>query len=354
MNTLRHLGSAVTTLVGNLCITASMITASLIPVSVARAQVPAQVPSAAPASAAASAQLFPTRSISIVVPYSAGGVTDVIARMFAQKLSDQLGKPVLVDNKPGAGGNIGTDLVARAAPDGYTILMMVDSNTIAPALYNKLNSDPINDFAPITMVAMGSHIIVAHPSFPVNNVKELLEYARKIPGEPYASSGNGTAQHLGMELFKMMGGIILQHVPYKGGGQAIGDVVGGQVKVAILGLAPVLPHIRSGRLKVLAVTGEKRSATLPDAATVAESGLPGFSTLQWFGAVVPAGTPAAVISRLNAEFRIAAQDSVILEKLSAIGMEARMSANPDDLSRFMKDDLLKWPPIVKAAGVKVD
>lgn len=297
---------------------------------------------------------FPAKPITIIVPYAPGGVTDSISRIFAQKLSEQFGKPVAVENKAGAGGNIGTDFVARAAADGYTIVMMIDTNTIAPALYAKLNSDPIKDFAPISLLAVGTHIIVAHPSFPPNNVKELIDYLKQNPGEPYASSGNGTAQHLGMELFKMMTGTNLQHVPYKGGGQAINDVVGGQVKVAILGLAPVLQFIKAGKLKAIAVTGEKRTAVLPNVPTVMESGVPGFSTLQWFGALAPAGTPAPVIARLHAEFLAAAQDPVVIEKLAAISLEVRTSPTPDDLTRFMKADLPKWPPIVKAAGVKVD
>ena len=305
-------------------------------------------------SAVTFAQSFPAKPITIIVPYPPGGVTDVMSRIFAQKLTEQMGKQVIVENKPGGGGNIGTDLVARSAPDGYTILMMIDTNTIAPALYAKLGSDPIKDFAPLTMVAVGSHIIVAHPSFTPNTVKEFIDYVKLHPGEPYASSGNGTAQHLGMELFKMMAGVNLEHIPYKGGGQAITDVVGGQVKVGILGLAPVLAFVKSGRLKAIAVTGDKRSSTLPNVPTVAEAGLSGFATLQWFGAVVPTGTPAPIVSRLHAEFVKAAQDPAVVDKLAAIGLEVRTSATPEDLSRFMKEDMPKWPPIVKAAGVKVD
>lgn len=299
------------------------------------------------------AQSYPAKAITIVVPYAPGGVTDVVSRILAQKLSDQMGQQVVVENKPGAGGTIGTDFVARAAPNGYTIVMMIDSNTIAPALYPALKSDPIKDFAPITMVAVGPHIIVAHPTFAPNNVKELIDYLKMHPGEPYASAGNGTAQHLGMELFKMMAGVDLRHIPYKGGGQAITDVVGGQVKVAVLGLAPVLPFVKSGKLKAIALTGDKRSEVLPSVPTVAES-LPGFATLQWFGALVPAGTSAAIVNRLHSEFVKAAQDPGVVEKLAAVGLAVRTSPAPEDLTRFMKEDLPKWPPIVKAAGVKID
>ncbi|MEO8751518.1 MAG: tripartite tricarboxylate transporter substrate binding protein [Casimicrobiaceae bacterium] len=304
--------------------------------------------------APALAQAYPSKAITIVVGFAPGGVTDVISRLFAQKLSEQLGQPVIVDNKPGNGGNIATDYVARAAPDGYTLQMWLDSNSIAPALYKKLNHDPLKDFAHITLLAVGSHVIVAHPSFPPNNMKELIDYVKANPGLPYASSGNGTAQHLGGEQLKMMAGIDMTHIPYKGGGQAINDVVGGQVKVAVLGLAPVLPFIKAGKLKAIAVTGDRPSPALPGVPTVAESGLPGFTTLQWFGVVAPVGTPAPVIARLHDELVKASRDPVIVEKLAAVGLEVRTSAVPADMTRYVRDDMAKWPPLVKAAGATVD
>ena len=299
------------------------------------------------------AQPYPNKPVTIVVPYPPGGVTDVVARLFAQKLSARMSVPFNVENKAGAGGTIGTDFVSRAAPNGYTLGMMIDTNTIAPALYAKLQSDPIKDFSPISLLAVGQHIIVAHPSFAPTTVNELIEYAKRRPGEPYASSGSGTAQHLGMELLKLKGGVNLTHVPYKGGGQAITDVVGGQVKVAILGLAPVLPFLKSGQLKALAVTGEKRTPILPNVPTVAES-LPGFATLQWFAALAPAGTPPEIIQRLHKEFVEAAQDPEIVQKLAAVALEVRTSPMPADLTRFMEQDLPKWPPLVKAAGLKIE
>ena len=305
-------------------------------------------------STAVHAQSLGSKPITIVVAHPAGGGTDVVARVLAQKVSEQMGRQVVVDNKPGASGIIGTDAVARSAPDGHTLMVIPDTNAIVPALYANLNSDLLKDFAPITLLAVGSHVIVAHPSFPPNNVRELIEYAKKHPAEPYASAGNGTAQHLGMELFKMMSGINLQHVPYKGGGQAINDIVGGQVKVAMLGLAPVLQHIRAGKLKAIAVTGDKRSPPLPNVPTVAESGLPGFSTLQWFAVVAPAATPAPIVKQLHAEFLKASRDSDVVEKLAGVGLEVRTSAAPEDLSAFLEQELRKWPPIVKAAQVKID
>lgn len=299
------------------------------------------------------AQAYPSKPVTLVVPYAPGGVTDVVARLFAQKLSARMGVPFIVENKAGAGGTIGTDFVARAQPNGYTLVIMIDTNTIAPALYAKLQSDPIKDFAPITMLAVGPHIIVAHPSFGPSTIKELIDYAKQHPGESYASSGNGTAQNLGMEALKLKAGIDLRHIPYKGGGQAINDVVGGQVKVAVLGLSPVLPFLKSGQLKALAVTGEKRSPILPDVPTVAET-LPGFSTLQWFAALAPAGTPPEIIERLHKEFVQAAHEPDVEQKLAAVGLEVRTSATPAELTRFMEQDLPKWPPLVKAAGLKIE
>ena len=302
---------------------------------------------------AASAQPYPSKAVTIVVPYAPGGVTDVVARLFAQKLSVKMGQPFIVENKAGAGGTIGTDYVSRAQPNGYTLVMMIDTNTIAPALYAKVGSDPIKDFAPITMLAIGPHIIVAHPSFAPNTIKELIDFAKQHPGEPYASSGNGTAQNLGMEALKLKAGIDLRHVPYKGGGQAINDVVGGQVKVAILGLAPVLPFLKSGQLKAIAVTGEKRSAILPNVPTVAET-VPGFATLQWFAALAPAGTPADIVERLHKEFVQVARDPEVEQRLAGVGLEVRTSATPADLRHFMEQDLPKWPPLIKAAGLKIE
>lgn len=299
---------------------------------------------------AAAQQPYPNRPITMIVSFAPGGVTDVVARLFAQKLAPRVGVPVNVENKTGAGGTIGTDFVARAQPNGYTLGVFLDSNTIAPALFAKLNSDPLKDFAPITLLAVGQHIVVAHPSLPVNNLKELIEYAKAKPGEPYASPAQGTAQHLGMEMIKLRAGANLTHVPYKGGGQAINDVVGGQVKVAILGLAPVLPFIKSGQLKAIALTGEKRTPTLPNVPTVSET-LPGVSTLQWFGVVAPVGTPQDVVQRLHRELHAIAQDPEVEQRLAGVGLEVRTST-PAEFTKFMQDDLPKWPPLVRAAGLK--
>lgn len=304
----------------------------------------------------AAAQNFPTRSVRLIVPYAPGGVLDVSARSIAISLAEELGQQVIVENKPGAGGNIGTDLVARSEPDGYTILMFADTNTIAPALYAKLNSDPVTDFEPITLLASGSHVLVAHPSLPVSNVSELIKYAKENPEKlSYATPGTGTAQHLGGEMFKSAaGGLQITHIPYKGGGQAINDIVGGQVKLAMLGLAPALPHIKSGRIKALAVTGQARVAVLPEVPTLQESGLPGVVTTQWLGAVVPAGTPKPVVTRLYAAFIKALHAQSVRSVLERIGMNVTTSASPADFAAFIKTDIQRWPAIVKAAGARTD
>ena len=298
-------------------------------------------------------QAYPNRPVTIVVSFAPGGVTDMIARLYAQRLTARTGTQFNVENKAGAGGTIGTDYIARARPDGYTLGIFLDSNTIAPALFAKVNSDPIKDFTPITMLAVGSHIVVAHPSFPANTMTELIDYAKSKPGEPFASPAQGTAQHLGMEMIALKAGINLTHVPYKGGGQAITDLVAGQVKVAILGLAPALPFFKNGQLKAIAVTGEKRTPALPNVPTVSET-LPGISTLQWFGVVAPAGLPQEIVQKLHRELLAVSQEPEVEQKLANVGLETRTSPHPSDFTKFMEQDLPKWPPLVKAAGLKRD
>jgi tripartite-type tricarboxylate transporter receptor subunit TctC len=305
---------------------------------------------------AAGAQSYPDRPIRLLVPFPPGGVMDVTTRTVAPFLQQSLGQSVLVENRPGSGGMIGTDAGAHAAPDGYTLTVIGDHNTIAPALYARLNHDIVKDFAPITNLVIGSHVLVAHSSLPINSIKELIAAAKAHPGEmSYASPGNGTAQHLGAEMFKVMAGNLqITHIPYKGGGQAIGDVVGGQVKLGMLGLAPTLPHIKSGKLKALGVTGRKRVAVLPDVPTIAESGLPGFETLQWYGVAAPAGTPPAVIQKLHAELVKAVRQPAAVERLASVGKEVAPSASPEEFRRFIREDIGKWPAVVKAAGARID
>ncbi len=299
------------------------------------------------------AQTWPTKPVRIIVPHAPGGVTDVVTRLVAQPLSEALGQSVVVENRPGAAGLLGTELAAAAEPDGYTLLMFVDTNTIFPSTVKALRHDPAKSFAPITILGRGSHVMVAHPSLPVANMRELVQYAKQHPKElSYASPGSGSPQHLGTEIIKQSAGIDMVHIPYKGGGQAIVDVVGGQVKLGMLGMAPALPHVKAGKLKALAVTGATRSSVLPDVPTVAESGFPGFQTGQWQGIVAPAGTPPAVIRRLHEEMLKIMRLPAVVEKLASIGMDTTTSATPEEFALTLGEELRRWPQVVKAAGIQ--
>ena len=310
---------------------------------------------AALGSYASAQEAWPSRPVTVVVPYAPGGVTDAIARTIAQPLSQALGQQVLVENKAGGNGLIGTDFVANAKPDGYTLVMMIDTNTIAPSLYPKLNHDPLKSFTPITMLAKASQIIVAHPSFAPNTLQDLIATARTASTPIfYASPGNGTSHHLGMERLKLMTHAKLQHVPYKGGGQAVTDLLAGHVPVGIIGIAPALPHVKAGKLKALAVTGQKRSPVLPDVPTAQESGLAGFESFNWFGLLAPAGTPQPIINRLHAEVVKVMRSPELAERFATMPVEVTTSERPADFGKFMAADVAKWPPIVKAANVKAD
>jgi tripartite-type tricarboxylate transporter receptor subunit TctC len=302
----------------------------------------------------AAAQQFPAKPIHIVAPYAAGGAMDLVSRSLAAVMSESIGQQVVVENRTGGQGMIGAQYVARSSPDGYTLLMYADAHAIAPAVFLKLNFDPIKDFAPITNTILGTHLIVAHPSVKANTLQELIELAKREPGKlTFGSPGTATPQHLAGELFKQQaGGLDIQHVPYRGGGQLIIDLVGGQVPLGLIGLPPTIGHIRAGRLKVFAVTARKRSPSLPDVPTVEEAGLPGYETVQWFGPAAPAGTPRPVIERLYAEFVKALRNPAVVERLTAAGLEIAPSASPEAYGEFIRAEAARWPAIVKAAGVK--
>jgi len=303
----------------------------------------------------AAAQAWPAKPVRIIIPFAPGGGTDVSIRALSGVLSEALGQTVMVENRPGGGGNLGADLAAKADPDGYTLFAPTDSHTVAPALFSKLNYDLLKDFMPVTKVAQGPYVLLAHPSLPVSNVKELIAYVKARPNQiAYASSGTGTAAHLSGGMFKMQAGLVMDHVSYKGGGAAIADLVGGHVKVGILGLAGPMAHIKSGALKPLGVTSPTRHPLLPDVPTFAESGLTGFDTQQWLGILVPKGTPAPVIARLHTEIVKAAQNPAVVERIAASGLQVSTSATPDEFGRFMAVDMEKWPPAVKASGAKAD
>lgn len=307
-------------------------------------------------SAPAFAQEYPNRPIRLILAYAAGGAMDLSGRVIAPILQQQMGQPVIVENRTGGAGNIGAEAVAKAAADGYTILFYADAYTIAPSLFANLNYDPVKDFIPITQMVSGAHILVGHPSVPANTLPELIAYAKSNPGKlSYGSPGNGTPQHLAAELFKSLAGNLdIQHVPYKGGGQAIGDVVGGTIPLASLGLPPVMGHIKAGKLRPFAVTSKARQPLLPDTPTFAEAGIAGFETVQWWGPAVPAGTPAPIVQRLHQEFTKAMRNPAFVERLAAAGLAVTPSASPQAFSAFIRAEIDRWGPVVKKSGAKVD
>ena len=299
------------------------------------------------------AQAWPAKPIRIMVSYAPGGVTDIVARSVAQPLGDALGQSVVVENRPGAAGVIGTEIVAKSPPDGYALLLFVDGNSMMPAAIKGLQHDPVKSFAHITLLGRGSLVLVAHPSFPANTLQELIQHAKRNPAEvSFATPGKSGPQHLSFESIKTLGGFRAEHIPYKGGGQAIVDVVAGQVRIGMLGMAPSLPHIKAGKLKAIAVTGRERSTLLPDVPTVAQSGFPGFEVAQWQGLVAPAGTPPAVIARLHAELVRIMRMPAIVEKLAAIGMENSTSATPEEFTQWVQKETSRWPALFKAAGIQ--
>ena len=302
----------------------------------------------------ASAQGYPNRSIRLVVPFPAAGTTDILARAVAQKLTEAFGQSVVVDNRPGAAGNIGSDLVAKSAPDGYTLLMgTVGTHAINPSLY-KMPYDHVKDFTPVVLVAGVPNVLVVNPALPVNSVADLIKLAKDKPGQiNFASSGSGTSIHLSGELFKTMAGVDMTHVPYKGSAPALIDLVGGQVQIMFDNLPSALPQIKGGRLRAIAVTSLKRAPVLSDIPTISESGLPGFEASSWFGVLAPAGTPAPIVAKLNAEVNKWLQSADAREKLLAQGAEAA-GGSPEQFAAHIRAESDKWAKVVKASGAKVD
>ncbi len=303
----------------------------------------------------AQAQAYPSKPIRFVVPYPAGGPLDTVARLLAQKVSESTKQPVIVDNKPGAGGNIGADAVAKALPDGYTILMgAVATHAINPTLYSGIPYDPIKDFAPVTMVASTPNVLIVNPSVPAANVKEFIAYAKANPGKlNFGSGSTGSAGHLAGELFKAMAGVEMTHVPYKGAAPAMQDLIGGQVQLMFDNLASALGQVRAGKVKALAVTTAKRSALAPDLPTIAESGLPGFDISTWFGIFVPAATSREVVGRLHAEFTRALGAPDVRERMLNLGAEP-VGNRPEEFAAYIASELVKYARVIKASGAKAD
>lgn len=300
------------------------------------------------------AQEYPARSITVIVPFPAGGSADTLARILGARLSEKLGQPIVVDNKPGVGGNLGTDLVVKSAPDGYTLLMTPSSLAIAPHLYSKLPFDPIKDLAPVTLIGNIPMAVVVSNNFQAKSIKELIAMAKEKPGTiDYASAGNGTTNHLAVEQFKQLTNIDLVHVPYRGNPLAVIDVIAGRVPVFFDFVLTALPHIRDGKVRALATTGLQRSKVLPDVPTVNESGVPGFEAGTWFGIYAPAKTPKEIVEKINTQLLAALADPGIQERLKALGVDI-IAKGPMELGELTKADLAKWGPIVKKAGVKLD
>jgi tripartite-type tricarboxylate transporter receptor subunit TctC len=300
------------------------------------------------------AQPYPNQPIRLIVPFAAGGPSDVLARAFSQKLGEDLGQPVIIDNKPGAGTNLAAEFVARSKPDGYTIfLMMVGTQAINEALYKKLSYNTVKDFAPITLVASSSLMLVANPSVPVKNTSELIAYAKANPGKVnFGSSGTGTPLHLGGELFNVQAGTDITHVPYKGAAPALTDVLGGQIQTAMIGTPAALPYVKSGKLTPIGVTSLKRSPNAPEVPAIAET-LPNFEVELVYALVAPAGTPNAIIKRLNTQMSTILNNPETKTQLASRGFDVQTST-PEQLGAYIKAEVTKWAPIVKKSGATAE
>lgn len=310
---------------------------------------------AAATGTAASAQSYPDRSITMIVPFAAGGSTDVVARIVAQKMSEDLGQQVIVQNVAGAGGNLGADNVARAAPDGYTILMgTVATHALNPLILKSTPYDAEKDFAPISLLVIVPNVLVVNPELPAKNVQELIALLKADPDKySYASSGNGTPLHLSGELFKSMAGVDMQHIPYKGAGPALNDVIGNQVPIMFDNLPSSSSHIKAGTLRALAVTTAKRASSFPDLPTIAESGISGYETYTWNALFAPANTPADVITRLNASANKALTDPAVAERMKEFSATI-VGSTPEELGAHVKAELAKWKPVVDGAHIQME
>ena len=295
---------------------------------------------------------YPSKPVRMIVPSSAGGGSDIIARIVAPKLGERLGQQIVVENRAGAGTMIGTEAVARAAPDGYTLLMGISTLATNPAIYKKVSYNALTDFSPITLVLSAPNVLVVHPSLPVKTVKELLWFSEARPGQiNYASAGAGTNPHLSMELFLSMAKLRMVHIPYKGSAPAIIDLVAGQVPVSMATMLTGLPHVRSGRLRALGVTSAKRTAVAREVPTIAESGVPGYEAVQWYGVLAPAQTPKDIVTRLHRETVAILQLPDVKERFAADGGDPGGNT-PEEFARYIRSETEKWSKVAKAAGIK--
>ena len=301
------------------------------------------------------AQSYPTKSIRLICPFPPGGAVDIASRAIANELSKTIGQQVVVENKPGAGGNIGGAEAARAAPDGYTIFMTTSGiNAINPALYSKMPFDPNKDLAPVSALVSLNNVLVVHPSVTAKSVTDVIAMAKAQPGKmTYASSGSGTSIHMSAEMFKHLAKVDILHIPYKGSSPALIDMLGGQVMMMFDNVPSALPHIKSGKLRALATTGAKRDATLPDLPTIAEAGVPGYESGVWFGLLVPAGTPRDIVAKLNAEAVKGTKSPEFVKRMTDLGYNI-IGSTPEQMTEMLKTELNTWGPIVKASGAKAE
>jgi tripartite-type tricarboxylate transporter receptor subunit TctC len=306
-------------------------------------------------SAPAYAQTYPTKPIRIIVPYAPGGTTDILARTVGQKLQEKWGQPVIVDNRPGANGIIGTEMVAKAPADGYTLgIASPGTHAINASLYPKLQYDTVKDFTPVTLAVMAPFLFVVHPSVPANSIKELIAYAKSKPGQlSYASGGSGSSQHLAMEQFKSMAGLDITHVSYKGSAASYTDLLGGQVQMEIDVLPTAMPHVKTGKLRALATGSAKRLPLLPDLPTIAESGLPGYESTSWYGFVAPANLPKNILTQLNTEITRILNAPDVREKLEKAGLVV-VASTPEEFAAHIKSEMAKDAKIVREANIKAD
>ena len=306
------------------------------------------------AAGASLAQDYPSKPVRMVVPFSPGGSTDALARIVGQKLTERSGQPVIIENRAGAGGNIGAEQVARSAPDGYTLLLGGVPHAISASLYSRLPYELARDLAAIAEIASFPSAIVLHPSLPANSASELIALARARPGRlSFGSAGNGSPNHLSLELFQTMAGVRMVHVPYKGSGQLVGDLLAGQVHLASMGLPVAVPHVQSGKLRAIAVTGAARSSLLPEVPTLSEAALPGFEVTSWYGVFGPVGLPADIVVKLNSEIGSAVTAPEVKERLAALGAEPSVKA-PDQFGRYVRQEIARWAKVVKDSGAKAE
>jgi tripartite-type tricarboxylate transporter receptor subunit TctC len=303
---------------------------------------------------AAAAEVYPSKPVRLILPFPPGGGTDILGRLIGERLSAGLGQPVVIDNRGGAGGNVGAEAAARAAPDGYTLLLAATTLAISPSLYAKLAYDPLKDLAPIGLVATVPNVMVTHPSVPARSLQEFIALAKSRPGElNFGSGGSGTSNHLGGELFNMVAGVKLVHVPYKGVNLAMNDVLAGNVQLVLIGIPAVAPHIRAGRLHALAVLAPQRSSALPDVPTAAEAGLPGFEVTTWYGVLAPAGTPRAIIERINTELIRVMNAPDLQPRLADLATEPR-SGTPEEFGAYLREEMSKWAEVIRKAGIRAE